>query len=210
MTEPFRLITTKGCGSAITEACLELAGLPYVVEEIDYAVPGPAQDRLRALNALGQVPTLILPSGAVMTESAAMALHIADFAPASGLVPSVGDPERPAFLRWLVFLVATIYPTFTFGDEPARYVTGEAAERELRQSTDTYRERCWRMVEEAAQARPYFLGERFSVLDVYLSVMSRWRPRRPWFAEHCPKLHSIAKRIDAEPLLAAVWARNQT
>ena len=131
-----------------------------------------------------------------MSESAAMVLHLAEQAPQAGLAPAAGDPARPDFLRWLVFLVAAIYPNFTYGDEPARYVTGEEAGKELRATTDAYAQRCWRMVEPAVHAEPWFLGSGFSALDLYLAVMTRWRPRRPWFALHCPKVHAVALEAD--------------
>jgi GST-like protein len=67
--------------------------------------------------------------------------------------------------------------------------------------------RLWGIVEEAAGA-PWFLGDRFSALDIYVAAMTRWRPKRPWFAEHAPRLHAIALAADAEPRLAQVWARN--
>jgi GST-like protein len=54
----------------------------------------------------------------------------------------------------------------------------------------------------------WFLGLRFSALDIYLAVMTRWRPRRPWFAEHLPVLHGIAARAETRPELAQVWRRN--
>jgi GST-like protein len=206
---PYTLLASKGCGSAVVEACLEIAGLECVVEELDYGKPGPARDRLLALNPLAQVPTLILPDGSVMTESAAMVLHVADVAPAAGLAPPPGDPSRPAFLRWLVFLVASVYPNFTYGDEPSRHVAGEAAAAELRASTDAFAQRCWTQVEAAAApGGAWLLGDRFSALDLYVSVMSRWRPRRAWFAERCPRLHAVALRVDADPRLARAWARN--
>ncbi len=204
----YTLLHSKGCGSAIVEACLELSGLPYAVEELPYNEPGPGRDRLLAINPLGQVPALILPGGGVMSESAAMVLHLADSAPDAGLGPRAGDPTRPDFLRWLVFLVAAIYPNFTYGDEPARYVSGDGAAKELRATTDAYAQRCWRMVEAGTLADPWFLGRELSALDLYLAVMTRWRPRRPWFAEHCPRVHAVAARADGEPRLAGVWARN--
>ena len=104
----YTLLAAKGCGSVIVEAALALSGLPHRVEETPYDEPGPARDRLRALNPLGQVPVLLLPDGEVMTESAAMVLHLADRAPEAGLAPPPDDPTRPAFLRWLVFLVGAI------------------------------------------------------------------------------------------------------
>jgi glutathione S-transferase len=108
----------------IVEAALALSGLPYEVEEISYGEPGPQRDRLLAFNPLGQVPTLLLPDGRTMTESAAIILHLADEAPHAGLAPAAQDATRPMFLRWLAFIVAAIYPTFTYGDEPARW-TGD-------------------------------------------------------------------------------------
>jgi GST-like protein len=211
MTAPdsYTLVASRGCGSAIVEACFAVAELACCVEEVDHESPGPGRDRLLALNPLGQVPALILPDGTLLTESAAMVLHLGDVAPEAGLVPPPGDPERPRFLRWLAFLVGAVYPTFTYGDDPSRYVSGEAAAAELRASTDAYRERCWRQVEgEVVPGGPWFLGSRLSALDIYVSVMTRWRPRRPWFAERCPRLHGIALALDRDPRLAAVWARN--
>jgi GST-like protein len=38
--------------------------------------------------------------------------------------------------------------------------------------------------------------------------MTRWRPRRRWFAEHAQKLTAIAIAADAVPALRPVWARN--
>lgn len=202
------LITTKGCGSAIVEAAFELSGLPYEIEELDYDTPGPERDKLRSINPLGQVPTLLMPGGSLMTESAAMILHIAELRPQSGLAPAPDDPSRPAFLRWLIFLVAAVYPTFTYGDDTSRWVDGEEAGARLKATTNQRREDMWRYVESQIRPDPWMLGKRFSALDIYISAMSHWRPRRPWFAEHCPKLMAIAQRVDAMPEIEAVWRRN--
>lgn len=204
----YTLIGAPGWGSAITEALLELSGLPCQVEDIDPSKPTAESKRLLSLNPLAQVPTLLLPSGSVMTESAAITLHLADRAPAAELVPPAGDPTRDAFLRWLVFIVANVYPMYTVGDDPSRFVSGEAAQKELRSSTDAYRKKCWRIVEANIAPKPWFLGSRFSALDVYAKVMSHWRPRRDWFRDNCPKLMSVALAADREPRLARVWQRN--
>src|SRR5690242_12745459 len=204
----YTLIGNPGWGSAIAEALLELAGLPYQVEDLEAGKAPMESKRLTSLNPLAQVPTLLLPEGTVVTESAAIALHIADRAPGANLVPAPGEATRDAFLRWLVFIVANVYPMYTVGDDPSRFVSGEAAQKELRASTDAYREKSWRMVEASIAPEPWFLGRRFSALDVYVKVMSHWRPRRDWFAANCPKLMSIALAVDKEPRLAKVWQRN--
>jgi GST-like protein len=208
MADGYVLLVEKGWGSAIVEAMLTLAGLPYTAEPANYGASGPDRERLTSLNPLGQVPVLILPDGSAMTESAAMVLHIGDVAPAAGLVPPSDAPSRVAFLRWLVFLVAAVYPTFTYGDTPSRFVSGEAAGGELRASTDRQREALWRLVEGSIAPSPWWLGSQFTALDVYVAVMTQWRPRRAWFSENCPKLHAIAQAVDTRPELAAVWRRN--
>lgn len=206
MTQRWRLIASKGCGSAIVEAALVLAGIPYDREEVDYTAEGPARQRLVALNPLGQVPTAVLADGAVMTESLAMILLIDEQAPGAGLVPPAGDPLRPAALRWLAFAIAAVYPTWTYGDEPAKWV-GDAGDR-LRESTDAHRIRLWQHLEAHVVKGPWFLGERFSALDLYVAAMTRWRPRRAWFSANAPKLYAIARALDDDPRLQALWAAN--
>ncbi len=201
------LLGAVGCGSAIVEAMFDLSGIPYRVELIDQESEGPSKERLRAVNPLLQVPTLLLPDGSVMTESAAMVLYAADLAPSAGLVPGAGEASRPTFLRWLTYLVASVYPTFTYGDDPSRYVSGAAAKEELRANTDAQRTGMWRQV-EAAAAGPWFLGERLSAIDLYVWAMVRWRPRRAWFEAEAPKLAAIASALDAEPRMAGVKDRN--
>jgi GST-like protein len=190
------------------EAQLDWYGLPFAFEPVEdlFKTPG-AKQRLEKVNPLAQVPTLVLPDGSVMSESAAITLLLADLTATDSLVPAASAPERAAFLRWLVFLVANIYPTFTYADDPARFVSVNNARDPFRAATDAYAQRLWRQVESAA-GRPWFLGERFSALDLYVSVMTRWRPRRGWFETETPKLFAIARKADQRPELKETWRRN--
>ena len=207
-TPGYKLYGRAGWGSAIVEAQLVWYGLPFSFEPVDDLFKSPdARARLEKVNPLAQVPTLVMPDGTVMSESAAITLLLAEIAGSDSLVPAPGAPERAKFLRWLVFTVANIYPTFTYADDPARFVTGEAAQKAFRDNVDAYAIRLWRMMEDAAKG-PWFLGERFSALDIYIAVMTCWRPRRAWFAENTPRLSAVALAAEAEPKLADVWARN--
>jgi GST-like protein len=199
----WKIYAQKGWGSAIAEAALAVARVPY--ERVLVDMSGDRAE-LRAHNQLAQIPTVVLPDGTVMTESAAIVQRLADLVPSAGLVPPPDAPERATFLRWLAFFVGAIYPTFTYGDEPARWV-GDGAKDALRRSTDEHRLALWRQVEAAAGA-PWFLGERFSAIDLYVGVMSNWRPNPPWFAEHAPRLAAIAAACARRDDLAAVWRAN--
>jgi GST-like protein len=142
-----------------------------------------------------QLPTLVLPDGRIVTESAAITLHLAEDTGRDDLAPR---PPRSQFLRWLIFMVANIYPTFTYSDIPARFVAGEEAEKAFKANVYAYLKRLWGMMEAEAGA-PWFLGNRFTALDLYIAVMTKWRPRRAWFAGHAPRLHAIAAAAEKAP-----------
>lgn len=207
-TEALVLWQNPGWGSAIVEVQAAFYGLPVRLTEAgDLFDDAAARQRLAALNPLCQIPTVQLPDGTVMTESAAITLYLADLTGSEALVPGPMAPERAAFLRWLIFLVAAIYPTFVFGDMPERYVAADQGPA-LQARMIEERQRLWRVVEAAASDGPWFLGTRFSALDLYISCMVHWRPRRDWFAAECPKLSRIAATTAALPQVAAVMDRN--
>ena len=131
-----------------------------------------------------------------MTESAAMILHLHDVAPQAGLAPLPDQPERARFLNLLIRLVAAIYPTFTYGDNPPQWTTEGAPADLLRERVHTRRAELWQELERQAGA-PHMLGERFSALDLYVAVMTRWRPGPAWFESVCPALTAVARRRDA-------------
>jgi GST-like protein len=204
----YKLYGRPGWGSAIVEAQLVWYGLPYTYEAVDDLFKSPdARTKLEKVNPLAQVPTLVMPDASVMSESAAITLLLADITGKDGLVPAAGAPERAKFLRWLVFIVANIYPTFTYADDPSRFISVNAARDPFRAATDAYAQKLWRQIDGEA-GNPWFLGERFSALDIYLDVMTRWRPKRGWFEGEAPRLFAVAHRADQVPQLTAVWARN--
>ena len=203
-----RLLACKGCGSAIVEAAFAHAQVPLDREEVDYSAGSATRERLLQVNPLGQVPALVLPDGRVMTESLAMIQYLDDLAPGAGLVPPRGDAARVPYLRWSVFLVSALYPTWTYGDEPAKWVEDTHGAKQLRESTDRHRKALWQQVEDQAVVGPWFLGERMTALDLYVAAMTRWRPGLAWFAKHAPKLAAIAQKTSATARVAEVMKRN--
>ena len=126
----YTLYARAGWGSALIETQLAWYGLPYRLEGVgDLFKEEAAGEKLRPVNPLMQLPTLVLPDGQVMTESAAITLYLAEATGRSDLVP---PPPRPQFLRWLVFVIANIYPTHTYADVPGRFVAGEEAQKAFR------------------------------------------------------------------------------
>lgn len=201
------LWANKGCGSAIAEAALALAGVDYRLRDTAYGVDEPDAAELRSVNPLGQVPTMVLDDDTVMTESAAIVLWLLDQHPHSELGPAAGAPDRPRFLRWLIYFPAAIYPMYTVGDYPAAWV-GQDAAPALKQACVDRTLKCWADLETGLQPGDTMLGTAFSALDVYAAVMSHWRPGRDALRAIAPRAIAAAERAEDHPLLRPVFARN--
>ena len=204
-----KLYARPGWGSAIIEYQLACYGVRYErvsVDDLFQSAEGRAT--VGAINPVAQIPTLVLGGGTVLTESAAITLWLADRTGSDALVPGPTSAERAIFLRWLVFLVANIYPCFTFADDPSRFVEAEAAQKPFRAAVNAHAERLWNHV-EAASGAPWFLGSRMSAIDAYLAVMTRWRPGLPWFQQNTPKILAAGQRFAALPGVDAAVAANQ-
>ena len=204
------IYSCKGCGSVVIETACELLGQTYRVREVKLFQPGADADveELRKLNPLGQVPTVVLPDGTVMTESLAILLWLLEQHPESSLAPAVGHAKRPAFLRWLVFLAASIYPMYTIGDFPARWVALKDAQQQLVDASVARTLDCWRMVEQALLPQRFLLGDELTILDVYVAMMSRWRPGRERIRAVAPLCMAVADRVEQHEVVAKVFARH--
>lgn len=203
----WQLYGVRGWGSTLAEGALAWVGEPFDFIDVEgFDAAGPSRDRLLAVNPLARVPTLIGPDGHILTESAAIILHLAELHPGTGLAPPPGDSLRPAFLNRLVWFVSALYPTFTYRDYPERWAPSAADE--LIANVDAFRQSLWRQFEAALGEGEWVLGAAPCALDLYVAVMTHWRPRRSWFDENCPKLSAIMRRADKLPILAPVLARN--
>lgn len=204
----YKLYTSPGTGGMIVEAAFAIAHVAVETINVDWEDTGWASKTLGAMNPLGQVPTLVMPNGNIMTESSAIILHLADLRPNSGLVPPADHSRRTDFLRWLVFLVSAVYPTFTYGDVPTRWVGGdEAAGKLLKQGTDGHRMMLNRYMEGFC-GDPWFLGGTFSCIDLYFWVMRFWRPGKTWFEKECPRLNRVGLAAGELPAVRHVQQRN--
>ncbi|HUS25295.1 MAG TPA: glutathione S-transferase family protein, partial [Candidatus Binatia bacterium] len=110
-----------------------------------------------------KVPALV-HDGALVTESAAIALYLTDLFPKAGIGPQPGDEKRAAYLSWLAYYAGVIEPVINFqfagiGDHPALARTFRG-----RAELD-------RRILGALEPGPYILGERFSAADILIASM---------------------------------------
>lgn len=198
----------KGSGAFSAEAVLAEAGAPYEFYSVSLEKNEQKKPEFLSINPSGKIPALRLPEGEVITESAAILLTIADHFPNARLLPPQAGPARAQAYRWLAFMASEIYPIVEIADYPERFVADHKGAAVLKQSARRrIRERL--LIAESAAQGPWFLGEVFSVLDIYAVMFSRWREAREngWREEYLPKICAIAAALKERPALTAVFEK---
>jgi GST-like protein len=203
---PLTLYGAPGSGAVAVEAALQLLDIDYVlIEGATWAEPE-ARVRVAPLNPLRQIPTLVLEGGQVMTESAAILIYLADLHPQAALSPRPEDPLRPAFLRWMLHVSSAIYSLHWIKPDVRRVGVPLALRDTVVDAVHQRISYCWSVMDQQlAPAGPYLLGDRLTVLDLYVNVVSRFGPWREAFAEAAPRMAPMVARVDADPRLAPLW-----
>jgi GST-like protein len=208
MTAPaFTLYGAPGSGATPVYAALTLIGAPVRLVDIAPWQGESEREKLDPVNPMRQVPVLVLPSGEIMTESAAILIWLADRYPEAGLAPRIAEASRGQYLRWMAFVSGAIYAMYWVRDEPSRLADSPEAETVIADRSAERIAECWRIMDaQMPRGTRYLLGDHISVLDLYLTVVSRWQPRRLRFYREAPRMAEVVRRVDAEPRLLESWA----
>ena len=202
------LYGAKGSGAVAVEAALRLAGQDYDLIDSYTFDPDDREsgDKVLAANPMRQVPALVLSSGEIVTESAAILVWLTEQHPGFRLGPPPGDAKRAQFLRWMSFVSSAIYSLYWVKDDPSRLVPDRAGHAALEQRVLDRILECWAIMEGQIAPGRYLLGDELSVLDLYVAVVSRFNPRRKRFYEAAPRMGEVVRRVDEDPRLTALWA----
>jgi glutathione S-transferase len=189
---------------AVHLALLEL-GVPYELRKVDIDAQEQKSAEYLRLNPNGLVPTLIV-DGAPYYECAALMLLLAERHPESALAPAPGDARRPAFLQWMVHLANTLQPAFRQWFYPQDFAPAEH-EKESKAYARRRIEDAWQRLDAHLAAHgPHVLGERFSVADLYATMLMRWSRNMPRPATAWPALEALAARVKARPSWRRLYA----
>lgn len=201
------LYGSQASGSVAVEAALTLLGQPYSLIEGATWADAAAREKVAPANPMRQIPTLVFDdTGEVMTESAAILIDLADRHPQAQLAPPIHSPQRRAFLRWMVYVSSAIYSLHWIKPDVRRI----GAPLELRDTVvDAVHDRiafCWAQMDRQMTPGHYLLSDTLSVLDLYVTVVSRFGPWRERFYEVAPVMTPVVRRVDADPRLQDFWA----
>lgn len=177
---------------------LEELGCDYELRFVDVKAGEHKTPDILALNPMGKLP-ILTDGGAVVSESAAIGVYLADRYGLGTLAPALDDPARGEYLRLAFFAPSVIEPGSMARSSGWTYRAGAAGWGEY----DTM----IAAMEAAIGDGPWLLGDRFTMADVIFGGTVRYMLRfgmldpRPAFAGY-------AERLAARPALQRANARN--
>jgi glutathione S-transferase len=179
---------------------LEEVGVAYELRSVDIMKGAHKVPDLVALNPMGKLP--ILTDGeTVVTESAAIALYLADRYAYDRLAPAVDDAARGAYLRWSLFAPSVIEPGTMAKQAGWVYKQAQAG-------WGSY-DAMLNAMESAISSGAYILGDNFSMADVIFGGTLRFMLAFKTI-EARPSFTAYAERLAQRPALQRAEARNAT
>lgn len=177
---------------------LEEVGVPYEIRHVDLKTGEQKSEEVTRLNPMGKVPVLV-DGEAVITETAAIGLWLADRYAPGRLAPALDDPARGTYLRWSLFAPSVI--------EPAAMARGAGWEFRPAQAGFGSFDAMQQTLSAAIGDGPWLLGERFTMADVVVGSTVRWFMRFKMLDAR-PEYTAYVERLSARPACRAADERN--
>ena len=200
----YTLYGTDESGSCMIEIALQRCGVPWRRVDAASWAEGEGSDELARINPLKQVPTLVTPDGQVLTESAAILIHLGLEFPASQLLGG----NRAQIIRGLVYIAANCYSAIGIIDYPQRWLgnADEAAQAQLISGTRHYLHQAWLVFADQFADQLFAPDQQPNALGIMAAAVSRWEGGRDVLQHSHPACAQALAQVDADPQVAPVFA----
>ncbi|MDU8606396.1 glutathione S-transferase [Pseudomonas syringae group sp. 247E2] len=205
----YTLFGTEGSGSAAIEIALWRCSVPFTLFRACAWEEGPGKEALRRVNPLLQVPTLVLADGTVLTESAAILIHLGLEHHESGLLPSK-PALRAQALRALVYIAANCYAPIGIIDYPQRWLSGsdETQATLLETGTRARLHENWETFADLFANAGFWRCDDPGAVEILACIVTRWGGAREHLHTTRPDFHELLLQVDAQPVVSAVIRRH--
>ena len=179
---------------------LEEVGLPYTFHPVDLRSGAHKTPAYLAINPNGRVPTLV-DDDLVLFESAAIAMHIAAKAPASGLLPPVGTRAWSELNQWM-FWICTELEQALWSMGKHRFALPKEHRIPAMLDTASFEfQRAAAVLAGALEGREFLVGDSFTLADIFAGHTLAWA-RGFAVPLGAPVLDAYLDRMLARPAIA--------
>jgi GST-like protein len=199
------LYGSYGSGSAAIEMALRAASVKYKTVRASSWEPDSKYAELLAVNPLGQIPTLRLPDGIVLSESAAILIHLGLTYVDADLLPKSSSAKASA-IRGLVYIAANCYSAVSISDHPERWTTATSTysiER-VRAGARKQLHQAWGVFADQFGSIAEFHGGTPGCLAFLSVIVSQWSGTRAHLKERRPEFLAAIKQLEQHPRIEPV------
>jgi glutathione S-transferase len=188
-----KLYYAPGACSLSPHIVIRELGLPVELERTDLGAKKTAHGvDFLTINPKGQVPTLELDDGQVLTEGPAIVQYLADRKPEAGLLPAAGSMERYRVQEWLNHITSELHKNYS-------PLFNQQAPDDYKKIARANLARRYRRIDEVLKGRAYLMGDRFTVADAYLFTVTNWAGHAGVDLSEFPNLLAFQKRVSERP-----------
>ncbi|MFO0555992.1 MAG: glutathione binding-like protein [Polyangiaceae bacterium] len=159
---------------------------------------------LRGVNPMGQVPTLVLDDGSVLTENSAVLSYLGDRRPERGLAPDPRSPARYELQRWLSFVGTELHK------KVLALVFDPSSPDAVKEYGRAAAPRALTVVDQHLTDRETLLGSEFTVADAYLYWALWLLPHTGVSLDAFPAVRAYRTRIGERPAVRAAMTFERT
>ena len=194
--------------SAAPHMVLEEIGVSYDLVLVDRARNAHKSKEYLKINPNGRIPTLV-DGKLIVSESAAIVLHLVDQHADAGLAPQVGTRERATFYQWLTFLTNSLQEELMIWQYPDRLAGTDALAIEVvKRGAEARASSFLDVVEDHLLANgPLFLRNKLSAVDLYLVMLSRWARAMARPPRSRPNIAKLLDKVTALPAVRRAYAQ---
>ncbi|EOV8089166.1 MULTISPECIES: glutathione S-transferase family protein [Providencia] len=194
------LFTNSMSRGNTVDLLLKILDIPYKRVELGYGADMHTAEYL-AINPMAKVPALV-DGDAIVTETAAICLYLADKFIEKGLAPALNDPKRADYYRWFLFTAGPIESAFTINN-----LGIQLDEEQQKSSGFGSIERAMACLEVGLNnAKPFICGEQFTAVDVYIGAFVMFLVKYQ-VMETTPAMQKYLDSLAAIPEIAELLAK---
>lgn len=197
----FQLFFSPSACSLASHIALREAGLAFELKRLKFGENQQRSDDYLKINPKGRVPALVTEKG-TLTETPAILLFIAQMVPDKQLAPLEDAFQLARLQSFNSFIASSVHVAHAHGPRGYRWASEPTSFEDMRRKVPDTMRANFALIEADLDGQ-WVMGDRYTVADPYLFVMSSWLKGDGVEIAEFPRVEAHYRRMLARPAVQA-------
>ena len=203
----YTLHTQVGTRATAAELVLHEGDLSYELRHLDITSDEHRSAEFLAVNPRGTVPALVTDGRTVACETIAIMMYLCDRHRLEHLAPAPEDESRGVMIDWITYHATEVQEPIKRYFYAHRHGGTEQVIQDVRDRARLLFNERWQLVENHLRdGGPFHLGDRFSIVDLYLLVTGSFST--PVEDQEYPAIKRCIDLTASRPKVADIYAKH--